>query len=51
MEEKNFWKEFAEITGFDGSWHTVLIGAMLTVGFLFIAGIAEKIETLLLFLF
>lgn len=43
MAEKESWREFAEVTGFNQSWKQIALGAAVGIGILILAAIADKI--------
>lgn len=43
MAEKETWREFAEVTGFNQSWKQIAVGAAIGIGILILAAIADKI--------
>lgn len=43
MAEKETWREFAEVTGFNQSWKQIALGAAVGIGILILAAIADKI--------
>lgn len=43
MTQKESWREFAEVTGFNQSWKQIALGAAVGIGILTLAAIADKI--------
>ena len=43
MAEKESWREFAEVTGFNQSWKQIAIGAAIGLAILLVAAVADNI--------